>query len=167
MDQYTQHGPALLEKPTFAHADDSVRYDDASWDVPQHTNSKSLFPLLAETLRWWGLEITACFVSVVAILVQVVVLYRFDGQTQDGWPSTTLTLNGFIALLATLCRSSLMVSVAAVLGQLKWTGNGDRRKGNHNLTEYQLLDEASRGTLGSVQVLWKYKGILYRILSSP
>ncbi|KAH7030663.1 uncharacterized protein B0I36DRAFT_362494 [Microdochium trichocladiopsis] len=136
---------------------------DASPPAPAVSESKrgSVPALLWDVLKWWQIEIFACLASVAAIVAQAVVMLRFNGRPQESWPSTTLTLNGLIAILATLCRGSLMVPVASVLAQSKWTRFDSRSRRAHKLAEWELLDEASRGSLGSLQVLWKFKGVLH------
>ncbi|KAI5862008.1 hypothetical protein GGS23DRAFT_574130 [Durotheca rogersii] len=101
------------------------------------------------------------------------VLGRFDGQPTSTWPNTVLTLNGLIAILATLCRASFMLPVAAALSQAKWNRFTDPRDQKyHRLDDFQLFDDASRGPWGSVHLLWRFRlvhigclGALLTILS--
>jgi hypothetical protein len=45
---------------------------------------------------------------------------RYDGRSVDDWP-LSITMNTFIALLSTILRAAMMVTVTAIIGQLKWT----------------------------------------------
>lgn len=125
---------------------------------PRHRKPRDRSPNI---LRWWCTEILACVASILAIVVQVIVLRKYDGMPEDSWPSKTLTLNGLIAILATACRGSLMVGVASALAQSRWTrfSHASLEK-PYCLHDYVILDEASRGPWGGFRVLWRFKGIL-------
>jgi hypothetical protein len=86
----------------------------------------------------------------------------FDGKPQDSWLGGDLTINGLIAILATICRTCLMFSVAACLAQGKWNqleSNHEVNKKPYQLGSFALFDEASKGPWGSTRLLWKYKGL--------
>jgi hypothetical protein len=92
----------------------------------------------------------------------IVVLKIFDGRPQDSWLGGDLTINGLIAILATICRTCLMFSVAACLAQGKWNQLGRKHvvdDGSYQLGSFALFDEASKGPWGSARLLWKYKGL--------
>ncbi|KAF4878533.1 hypothetical protein CGCSCA1_v002263 [Colletotrichum siamense] len=127
-------------------------------------STKELFTTASTTtassssfLRWWYFEILSCGFATICLITQVVVLFHYDGKLQDSWTAQGLTLNGLIAILATLCRSALMVSIAACLAQSKWNSmsgcNGDYR-----LQDVAAFEAASRGVFGSLQVLGRFKG---------
>jgi hypothetical protein len=59
--------------------------------------------------------------------------------------------NTVVAILAATSKSLLMFAVSAGIGQVKWNWFGQR---DRRLIDLELLDEASRGPLGSVQVLF-------------
>ncbi|KAF0328664.1 hypothetical protein GQ607_004076 [Colletotrichum asianum] len=108
-------------------------------------------------LRWWYFEILSCGFASICLILQVVVLYVYDGKPQDSWTAESLTLNGLIAILATFCRSALMVSIAACLAQSKWNSMSGR-KGDYRLEDIATFEAASRGMAGSLQVLARFKG---------
>ncbi|KXH66956.1 hypothetical protein CSAL01_07954 [Colletotrichum salicis] len=98
------------------------------------------------TLRWWYLEIGCCFLAIASLVAQAIVLWQYDGKPQDAWPSTTLTLNGLIAILATVCRATFMIAVGAILSQAKWNhfSGGGKKSGYQRLDDFTLIDDASR-----------------------
>lgn len=110
------------------------------------------------TLRWWYLEIGCCFLAVASLVAQAIVLWQYDGKPQDAWPSTTLTLNGLIAILSTVCRATFMIAVGAILSQAKWNHFSGKKGGYHRLDDFTLIDDASRGSWGSLQLMWRFKG---------
>ncbi len=111
------------------------------------------------TLYWWFLEIFSCSAAAACLAALATVLLVYDGRPQDSWPSSVLTLNGLVALLATLCRTFFMVSVAAALAQEKWNEISRRYQDSYcQLRDFALFDEAARGPMGSVQLLWRFKG---------
>ncbi|KAK7452401.1 hypothetical protein CaCOL14_004686 [Colletotrichum acutatum] len=110
------------------------------------------------TVRWWYLEIGCCFLAIASLVAQAIVLWQYDGKSQDSWPSTTLTLNGLIAILSTVCRATFMIAVGAILSQAKWNHFSGKKDGYHRLDDFTLIDDASRGSWGSLQLMWRFKG---------
>ncbi|KAK3900406.1 hypothetical protein C8A05DRAFT_45743 [Staphylotrichum tortipilum] len=102
-----------------------------------------------------------CSAAVACLVALVSVLIAYDGQPQESWPSGILTLNGLVALLATLCRTFFMVTIAATLTQGKWNQLSLRHDSEdtcYRLQDFALFDEAAKGPLGSIQLLWRFKG---------
>lgn len=105
---------------------------------------------LADT--WWPFEILALTLALTCFVALVLVLGASDGNRQQRWFSERLTLNSLVAFLTTFIRAFMMVSVAAAIGQLKWSrylGNDTPRR----LQELDTWDEASRGPYGSAKLM--------------
>ncbi|KAH6871527.1 hypothetical protein B0T10DRAFT_541469 [Thelonectria olida] len=86
-------------------------------------------------------------------------LYHYNRRPQDSWPIDTITINGMIAILATICRSAFMAVVAAVLAQTKWNWfSGQHGQYTARLADFALFDNAARGPFGSAQLIWRFKG---------
>ncbi|KAH6651930.1 hypothetical protein BKA67DRAFT_660709 [Truncatella angustata] len=83
-------------------------------------------------------------------------LQSFDGQEPPRWVDG-ITLNTFIAFLASLAKLALMIPVIESLGQLKWIWFASKPRA---LDDFQLFDQASRGGLGCIKLLIKLKGPL-------
>ena len=80
-------------------------------------------------------------------------LKRLDGNDLSSWeykwnPTSTLALG------ITIAKASMMVPVASALGQLKWRWFS---KAPRTLDGIEHFDEASRGFLGSLRLLWTLK----------
>ncbi|OJJ78426.1 DUF3176 domain-containing protein [Aspergillus glaucus CBS 516.65] len=146
-----------------------------TWDltpVSNHASTSQLFPSpdsgndkrpdsVAAQLRikcgwkyltmdtWYGETFLLTF-SFFSFLAIVVVLAVYDEKPSPSlkWG---LKLNTIISILATACKSSLIFVVSEAMGQLKWIWFWT---GKRKLKSLQTIDEASRGPLGSVSVLF-------------
>lgn len=131
---------------------------------PTSSNSKHASPtspVRRSALLWWYLELL-CLIAAVLCLGSIVgVLLVYDKKPLDSWPSSIITLNGLIALLSTLHRTFLMVSVSSVLSQAKWdelSGRESESGENVRLGNFALFEYAAQGLGGCFQVLWRFKG---------
>ncbi|KAK5008037.1 hypothetical protein LTR28_004513 [Elasticomyces elasticus] len=87
------------------------------------------------------------------------VLARVNNKPQSEWRNSRITLNGVIALLATITKAALMVPVAEAISQRKWLwflskGQQGGQKGR-DLQDFEAFDNASRGAWGSAVLLLK------------
>ncbi|KAL2784338.1 hypothetical protein BJX66DRAFT_344155 [Aspergillus keveii] len=108
--------------------------------------------LLQDTLLWEfgsALFSTCCFVSICAVL------FAYDGKVRPTW-KLGLSLNAAISILATRCRSALTLVVSEAVSQLKWLWAKDGEP--KQLLGMQAFDNASRGPLGALTMLFKYSG---------
>lgn len=109
---------------------------------------------------WW-LEISACFVSIAALLALVAVLLCYKNKPSPDWPKW-LSLNTIVAIFITLLKTAVLLIVAEGLGQLKWSWFAiGTAKPLDDLVKY---DDASRGPVGSMKLLWRLR--FSHILSS-
>lgn len=113
--------------------------------------------------RWWLFGITSSVISLLAFAALVVVLAHCDSTSQRTWLFSRLTLNGLVALLATITRTALMISVGSCLSQGAWNWFSNTRKRTfpreRTLGDLEMIDAASRGSWGSMQLLWRTKGL--------
>ncbi|KAL7931830.1 hypothetical protein V8C35DRAFT_308682 [Trichoderma chlorosporum] len=94
--------------------------------------------------KLWLWEIVACVLSFVCLAAIVIVLKYEDGKQLDQW-SLAISPTAVVSFLATIARSSFMLAVTEVLGQLKWLHfNRQPRR----LADLGLFDNASRGPYG-------------------
>jgi hypothetical protein len=100
------------------------------------------------SLKNWGWEIATWVLGTAALVVIVALLITYRNERFDSWHSD-IQITTIIAALSQLSQSALLVSLAACLGQLKWTWLRDERSAG----DLQLFDEASRGPYGSLQLL--------------
>ncbi|CEL03697.1 hypothetical protein ASPCAL04843 [Aspergillus calidoustus] len=115
-------------------------------EKPPHSQWDSL------SLDTWMWEIaslafsTLCFAAILALLL---------AYNDKPWPELPhgLTLNAIVSVLATGTKSSLIFVTSTAIGQLKWIWYRQR----HHLQDMLLFDDASRGPLGSLLILFRYK----------
>ncbi len=111
--------------------------------------------------RWWLPELLASSLSMISFIVLVAILWSVDGRAQQNLNlphSFSLKLNAFVALLSSISRGSLMVPIGSVMSQEVWIWLSEKKKGSNRygqLVDLELSDAASRGSLGSLQFLFR------------
>ncbi|KAJ5627440.1 hypothetical protein N7528_004867 [Penicillium herquei] len=96
----------------------------------------------------WIWEIGCVAVAVIGIALLVGFLIAIHGTKYADWQYTA-SPNTVISIIMTVTEAALLVPITACLGQLKW--NLYRRSAS--LEYMQAIDEASRGSFGSFQIL--------------
>lgn len=119
---------------------------------PSNTASPAFFKKIV--LDTWICETPSIVFSMACVGAVAVVVGFYDGEPIPQFPSG-ITLNTIISILSTAARSALVYVISATIGQLKWHwfSNKGRR-----LRDMQALDDASRGPLGSIVVLFAFMG---------
>jgi hypothetical protein len=108
---------------------------------------------LASLEDWWVLEIAALLLSALLLAATGVLLQNYDDEPQPDWEM--MSLNTLVAWMGTLSRALVLLPVSRSLGQLKWTWFATRSR---NLADVQSFDDASRGIIGSTQLLFSRRG---------
>ena len=115
-------------------------------------------PSRSSFLRWWFLEIVASIISVASLLSTVIVLRHYDGlNVNDLNLPSSITLNGIIAVIATLNRVALMVPVGSAMSQEAWlwfSSVAHKDTCRSRFLDLDLSDAASRGAWGSLVFLF-------------
>ena len=101
----------------------------------------------------WALEIAALILSVVSLIAIIILLSIYDGKAQFAF--AFLNLNTVISILAAAFRIGFMVPVGEALAQWKWLWFS---KKSRPLGDFDSIDDASRGSRGSLLLLWETKG---------
>jgi hypothetical protein len=105
-----------------------------------------------EIQRLWLWEVSAICVAIATHLAMIALLGVYNNARVSSW-TKPWTLNSNISLMITVIKGAALIPVAASLGQLKW-----RRFWNFTgLTYMDYYDDASRGFLGSLRLLWHLK----------
>lgn len=108
-------------------------------------------------------------VSLIGLIGIFLVLDHVDGHIVPDWAVRVgpnefrVTINSVISILATLVESSLLVPLAAALGQQKWLWF---QRGAQKLSDFQQFDAANRGQLGSLILIWSLRGRYVEMLVS-
>lgn len=116
----------------------------------QKKPARSLSVWIADT---WALEIAALILAVVSLVVIIILLSVYDGKPQFSFGF--LNLNAVIAILAAAFRIGFMVPVGEALAQWKWLWFSKKPR---PLGDFDSIDDASRGSRGSLLLLWETKG---------
>ncbi|KAK7720578.1 hypothetical protein SLS63_009796 [Diaporthe eres] len=103
-------------------------------------------------LRSWGWEILSVVGSASCLAALVGVLLGFDGKPIFTWHG--VTLNAIVSLLSTASKAALLFAVGELVSQWKWILFTDRAR---PLMDFERIDSASRGLLGSLQLMWNCK----------
>ncbi|TID14532.1 hypothetical protein E2P81_ATG08484 [Venturia nashicola] len=109
---------------------------------------------------WWQeivsfLFAAACFVAIAIILA------KYNGQEQPDW-KYSLNLSTLVAILSTLLRTSLVVVVEEIVGQLKWLWYKTTRPLRH-LSDF---DQAARSPWGSLLLPFRIKRVNLALLGA-
>ena len=140
--------------------------------LSQHESTSDLLKLPRAKSRrrcpspdvWWTLELLSEAVALAGLMTIIVLLLHYRGQPLSAWHSSRFTLNGVIALIATITKAALMLPVSSAIGQRKWLWFLPRERLNaqqgnpRSLGSFEAFDEASRGTIGGTKLLWRLRG---------
>ncbi|KXH38439.1 hypothetical protein CNYM01_03580 [Colletotrichum nymphaeae SA-01] len=102
--------------------------------------------------RVWWKEMLCIVVSIASFVAIVVVIASYDGHSLPKWP-LTITLNTFLAFFTTLAKVAFMLSTSSALSQFKFTWFMEPRP----LYDFYVFDQASRGLLGSMKMLYRVR----------
>ena len=105
--------------------------------------------------NWWLTELTRATSSIICLLAILWILRCQHNRPLPEW-RYGISLNAVISALVTLAKALMTASVAACLGQLKWTQFN--QQSGISLAELESVDQASRGAWGSIKLLGKPKG---------
>ena len=96
----------------------------------------------------WAWEIASVALSVVGIALLVAFLVTINNTPYGDWQYTA-SPNTVVSIIVTITKAALFVPVSSCLGQLKW----NLFQSPVPLYHMQVLDQASRGPWGSLEVL--------------
>ncbi|KAK1757077.1 hypothetical protein QBC47DRAFT_459729 [Echria macrotheca] len=112
------------------------------------------FDLVEFLRKFWILELLWCLVGLGSAAAIIAVLAQYDGQKPPEWP-LGITLNTFLAFLASVSKASLLIPVTEGLGQLRWIWFSRKAR---KADDFGLFEEATRGSFGSLRLLLSLKG---------
>ncbi|KAK3899054.1 hypothetical protein C8A05DRAFT_46780 [Staphylotrichum tortipilum] len=100
----------------------------------------------------WRWELLSLAFSVGCMISIVAILFTFQDRPQSEWRGGSLSITGTLAIFSTSANMAAALAVGACISQYKWL---HFRKAPHQLSDLDLLEEASRGPLGSLTLLTK------------
>ncbi|KAL2682882.1 hypothetical protein Neosp_007340 [[Neocosmospora] mangrovei] len=101
----------------------------------------------------WNLELFALASSAVSLTALIILLARQNGQQLSTW-TLPLSLNTVVSFLSVVIKTPLAFVVGTSLGQGKWAWFSKRQG---PLSAFVAIEEAGRGPLGSLTLIWKMK----------
>ena len=130
------------------------------------TNGRPSAKMALEEAKWfivWWLELAAFLFSFMCLATNVGILSALNGRELRNWTvaNVEITPNTLISILATLSKSSLLLPVAEGISQLKWSYFQLKAQ---RIVDMQVFDDASRGPLGSLRLLWSINIRVSRLL---
>lgn len=96
----------------------------------------------------WAWEIGSVTLAVVGVVLLVAFLFKINNTPYADW-QYTVSPNTVVSIVVTITKAALLVSVSSCLGQLKW----NLFQNPAPLYQMQVIDQASRGPWGSLEVL--------------
>lgn len=144
-------GPALNHSTTYASektANDSLSKTNTTISHDEQSALRSSRKV--NLFRIWRWELFTWLLGTVGFAANIILLLCFDGKRQSQWRSP-VQITTFVAALAQLSQSALLVPVSFCIGQLKWTWFGSDR----SASDVDRFDLASRGPDGSVRLLYR------------
>jgi hypothetical protein len=101
----------------------------------------------------WYLELASLLLTLAAFISLLVVLRNVDNQPLSNW-HFTFSVNTVISTLSVIIKTPLAFAIGSCLGQGKWSWFTKR---SGPLSGFVTFDDASRGPLGCVSLLWWLK----------
>lgn len=98
---------------------------------------------------WW-LEIVTLFISTGCMAGLIAILAGFQNRLTTDW-TFFISINAAVAIAITAARATLLAAVSVVLSQEKWSHFNNKAR---RLQDLNIIDRASRGPLGSIQMLF-------------
>lgn len=102
----------------------------------------------------WTWEIASAVFSIICLVLLAIFLQQVDGEQYDSW-RYNLSPNTVASAIVTIAKAALLISVSSCISQIKWS-QGEKAK-RSPLYHIQALDQASRGTWGSLEILWRWR----------
>ncbi|KAK3987180.1 hypothetical protein QBC44DRAFT_400961 [Cladorrhinum sp. PSN332] len=110
------------------------------------TQSSNEFPV-KPLWKTWMLEILCIIGGLAVFTTIIIVLALFDQKELPNWP-LRISLNTVLAFLAIVAKAAFMMPVSAAISQTQWSWFSRERP----LYDFHLVDQASRGPLGSAKL---------------
>ncbi|CAG8935853.1 unnamed protein product [Penicillium salamii] len=155
---------------------DSAKYGKVPENDEENSSDKELVPTPSSWLPWKAVTLDTWFFEIIAIFFSLTCLMAIFSILQvrnDSWKDTEktniqkvynqkakpefsygITLNAIISIVGTAAKSSLLFAVGECISQLRWIS---LRSAPQPLFSVQVYDSASRGPLGSLQMIIRDK----------
>lgn len=141
-----------LENAAIASAVDTSRSDEKTRGLQALEQKPRTTTLRIVLTNSWLHEISSLVGSWACQIWLVIILLKMNNRPLDIW-AQKISLNATVSALSTISKALLLEPVGASIGQLKWL----HLRSPHRLYDFELFDQASRGPLGSVFLLARFR----------
>ncbi|KAK4164094.1 hypothetical protein QBC43DRAFT_318700 [Cladorrhinum sp. PSN259] len=108
---------------------------------------------------WWLFEIIAMILSLACTGCILVILFVMEHRPASEWSMLfDLSIPSTLAVLTTVSKSSILCAIGAAISQQKWSYFQSSKP--KTLTDFDLFDQASRGPLGSILLVFRKPFVL-------
>ncbi|KAL7919833.1 hypothetical protein ACQKWADRAFT_300186 [Trichoderma austrokoningii] len=151
-----ENDPNALEQNSFGRSDsDTLKATDRNLyhastsltSIVKPVEPQSAWVRLSTT--WWMEILTIC-ISTGFMVGLVAILASFQNRLTTEW-TFFISINAVVAIVITAARATLLATVSVCLSQEKWSHFNSRAR---RLRDLNIIDRASRGPLGSIQMLF-------------
>ncbi|KID61446.1 hypothetical protein MAN_09211, partial [Metarhizium hybridum] len=140
---------ALASSPRVEHKDHILLQ---SLTLDEEATPKPTRPKVKPFWKVWILEMACILLSFSTFILIVMVLSKFDQQSVPDLP-LKVTLNTMLSFLVTLAKAAFMFPVSIAISRAQWSWFLQERP----LYDFHVFDQASRGTWGSLVLLWRIR----------
>lgn len=137
----------VLHRPVASRGSSSIKRNELRGQRVEGVVKLSKRERLQETWIWELLAV--CWAIICLGAIAIILLYISD-KAVSSWP-LPIEPNALIGIFSTLAKAALMTAVPACVSQLKWIHFAEVSK---SLNDLQTFDEASRGPLGSLLLIF-------------
>ncbi|KAJ6012452.1 hypothetical protein N7522_002807, partial [Penicillium canescens] len=102
----------------------------------------------------WIWEVGGAIFSIISIALLVGFLVYVDGKLYNDW-QYSISPNTITSVIATIAKAAMLIPVSSCLSQLKW--NASQSPIPMPLYNMEVLDQASCGPFGALEVFWGTK----------
>nr|WVH32727.1 hypothetical protein [Trichoderma asperellum] len=146
--RHANHGATRLDSDSDTlNAPDQDSDQASSRSIAKPKKPQSAWIRLSST--WWMEIVTIC-ISSGCMAGLIAILASFQNRLTTDW-TFFISINAAVAIAITAARATLLAAVSVFLSQDKWSHFNNKAR---RLQDLNIIDRASRGPLGSIQMLF-------------
>lgn len=153
-DYYTPQYPSATNGIAPPTSDDVTQasLEMQNFDQPNPPKPNRPRTSLLQLMNIWRWELCTWFLGTLGYLANLILVGISDGLLQRDWHSR-IQITAFVAALAQVSQSALLVPMATSIAQLRWRWV---LCANRPAIDLHRFDLASRGPDGSMRLLWHF-----------
>jgi hypothetical protein len=103
--------------------------------------------------KHWKLELLSIVLALLGFVALILVLVYFNGKNVTSFHHSIVTPNSIVAAFSTVIRGSMLFLISSMISQEKWNYLSKDRHIGRPIISISILDSASRGALGCINLL--------------